>query len=68
MFFILGLSSNLFRILQDIPTVVGITCRGHIRECRIYVQLILIDIRIGTNLLCGRGEIIESKVIDGGCE
>ena len=36
------LSRNLFIILQNIPTVVGITCRGYSCECGIYVPLIII--------------------------
>ena len=50
---------NLFRILNNTITVVGITCMGNGFECRIYARLILINIHIGDNLFCGRGGRIE---------
>ena len=53
--YVLGSSRNLFRILRNIPTVVGITRRGHGCECRIYARLIVIDLCIGTKSCCGRG-------------
>ena len=52
---ILRLSRNLFCILQNIPTIVGIMYRGHGCECTIYVFLIVIDVRIHTNYCCGGG-------------
>ena len=45
---VLGLSINLFWILKNIPTVVGITYMENGRECIIYERLILIDLLIST--------------------
>ena len=50
----LGLD-QVFCILRNIPTIVGITCRGHGCEYGIYVQLILIDKHIGNTFYCGGG-------------
>ena len=44
---ILGFIYNLFFIVWNITTVVGITYRGNMRECIIHVRLIVTDIRIG---------------------
>ena len=54
---ILGLRSNLFRIMRNFPTAVGITGRGHVFECRIYVVLIVINLHIGYNFYGGGGLI-----------
>ena len=59
-FFTLGLSRNLFCILHNIPTVVSITHRGDGFKWRIYVRLIVIDIRIGNKLWYGGGGWYES--------
>ena len=52
---ILGLSKNLFRILWNITTVVGIMHRGSGWECRMYAQLIAINISIYTKKICVGG-------------
>ena len=41
-----GLCGNLFFVLNYFPIVVGIMCRRHGCECRIYYQFIVIDVRI----------------------
>ena len=45
---VLGLSRNLFCTLWNVPTVVGIACRGNGYECRIYGRSIVINLRIDT--------------------
>ena len=45
---ILGLSRNLFRILYNVPSVIGIMRRGNDWKCGIYVPLVLIDLRISS--------------------
>ena len=54
-FFVLGLSRNLFCIVQDITTIFGITRGGYCCKCGIYAQLIHIDIRINNKTFCGSG-------------
>ena len=49
------LSSNLFCILKNIPTIVGISCRGGSFKCGIYLQFILINIHIRNKLCFVRG-------------
>ena len=49
----LGLSRNMFRILKNISTLVGISCRGHSSGCGIYVWFFVIDLCIGTRYFCG---------------
>ena len=51
----MGLSRNLLCILQNIPDVVVIMHRGHGYDCRIYMWLDVIDIRIYRKQLCGGG-------------
>ena len=38
---VLGLSRNLFHIMKDITTIVGITHRGKGCECRVFERLLL---------------------------
>ena len=66
MIFVLRLSSKSFCILSNITTVDGITHRGHGWKCIFYECLIVINLRIVTELLCGGGVIIWHKV-KGGC-
>ena len=47
-FCILGLNGNLFLILWNIPTVVGMIHRGHGCKWEIYAQLIVTNIYIYT--------------------
>ena len=54
--FILGLSTNLFRILRNIPPVVDIMRRGN--SCNSEFK---INLCISTRCFYGRGGIIESK-------
>ena len=44
---VLGLSRDLLCLIVNIPTVVGITHRGHGCGCEVYVLLILICLRRG---------------------
>ena len=46
-------------LIMNIPTVVGITCRGHGCKCGIHVWLIVIYVRVGTKYFCSRGRICE---------
>ena len=51
---ILGLSRDLFHIMRNISTVFGMKHRGNGFTCIIYVQLIIIYLRISTELFfCG---------------
>ena len=52
---VLGLSRNLFHILRNIPTVIGIMNMGNSLKCRIYARFIIIDIHIYTKTFCGGG-------------
>ena len=54
---VLGLSNNLSHILQNVYNLVDITLGGHSCECIIFAQLIIIDLRIITNLRCGGDSI-----------
>ena len=58
---ILGLSSNLFCILNNFPTVVCISCSGNSLKCKIYVQYIIINIHTVTKSFSGGCGIIEYK-------
>ena len=49
------LSWNSLRVQKNIPTVVGITCKGHGCEFVIYVQLVSINWHIGTIYFRGGG-------------
>ena len=51
---ILGLGRNLFHILHNIPTVVGITIRGNGYEWIIYDQLIWTNIHIDIKDICNQ--------------
>ena len=50
---ILGLRNSVFHIRKNIPTVVGISHRGHVCKYTIYAQLIIIDLHIYYKTLCG---------------
>ena len=50
-----GSSRNLFRILHNIPTVVGITHIGYSCKCGMYVRLIMIGLRLVIKFRCCRG-------------
>ena len=50
---VMGESINLFHILHNILTAVGITYSGHGHACVIYSWSIAIDIKIVTKTLCG---------------
>ena len=52
---VLELIINVFRILWVIPTIIGITHKGHGCECRIYTRLIEIYIHIGHKYFFGGG-------------
>ena len=52
---VLGFSSNLFCILDNIHTEVGIMCGWNSYECVIYAWLIVIDLSIGNKIFCGKG-------------
>lgn len=56
--FVSWLSSNLSHILWNIPTAVDIRRRRHGCNYIVYARLVVIDLRIGTKLFCGRSEII----------
>ena len=49
---VLGLSRNLFCVLQNNPTLVGETHRGNGWECIIYSRLTILNILIVTEFCC----------------
>ena len=53
--YILGLSSNFFHILQNIPTVFGITRGGHSLKSWTHTQLIAKIFHLGPEILYGGG-------------
>ena len=44
------LTNNLIHIFHNIPTVVGITCKGGSLGCKSCMQLVVINIKVYTNL------------------
>ena len=49
---VLGLSRNLFLILHNITTLIGIARRGQVCECGIYVWLFIIGALVGIKDFC----------------
>ena len=59
-----GIIRNLFRILKNIPTVVGIMHRGPDCEWKFYAWLIITDLHMGTKICCGWGGLCKFPILE----